>query len=217
MLAILAKVFELGEVGWVAGLAFGLVLCAALLLGMRRTGMDAFGPANWVTLSRATLVGCVTALIADSFEREIPVGVLVALVAVNVVLDALDGRVARSTGTASGFGARFDLELDVFLNLALSVYVARSVGVWVLAIETIRYAYVAAGWLLPWMRLPAPRRSWKRIVQGSLVVVFTVAAADVLPTPMTIGSLVLALVLYSEVVCRDIVWLWRRHLTASVG
>ncbi len=94
------------------------------------------------------------------------------------MLDAVDGRVARRTGTASAFGARFDMEVDAFLILVLSVYVARvgrRVGA---AIGAARYAFVAAGWLLPWLRGPLPPRL---LAQGrrarSQGVVLTVAAA----------------------------------------
>ena len=46
------------------------------------------------------------------------------------VLDAVDGHVARRTGTATAFGARFDMEVDAFLIVVLSVVrrAARSAG-----------------------------------------------------------------------------------------
>ena len=64
---------------------------------------------------------------------------LVSLATVALVLDAVDGWVARRTRTTGMFGARFDAEVDAFLILVLSVYVARSVGAWVLAIGVARY------------------------------------------------------------------------------
>ena len=45
-----------------------------------------------------------------------------------LLLDAVDGGVARRTGTVSGFGARFDMEVDAFLILVLSGYVAGRLG-----------------------------------------------------------------------------------------
>ena len=47
-------------------------------------------------------------------------------------------------GTTSPLGARFDMEVDAFLILVLSVYVGRTIGAWVLAIGVARYAFVAA-------------------------------------------------------------------------
>ena len=44
----------------------------------------------------------------------------------------MNGKVARRTGTVSGLGARFNMEVDSILVLMLSLYVAPSVGVWVL-------------------------------------------------------------------------------------
>ena len=74
---------------------------------------------------------------------------LVGLTSLALVLDAVDGRVARGTETVSALGGRFDMEVDAFLIFVLSVYVAQSVGVWVLALGAARYVFVAAGWLLP--------------------------------------------------------------------
>ena len=92
---------------------------------------------------------------------------LVTLAVVALALDAVDGWVARRTGTASPLGARFDGEVDAFLILVLSVYVARSAGAWVLAIGAARYAFLAAGWLLPWMREPLPPRYWRKVVAAT--------------------------------------------------
>src|SRR5919199_1802310 len=87
------------------------------------------------------------------------VGVVVVLGGLTVVtmavlpplLDCVDGQVARRTRTTSALGARFDMEVDAFLLLVLSVVVARAAGPWVLAIGLMRYAYVAGGALLPWL------------------------------------------------------------------
>ena len=66
-----------------------------------RDRSERLGPAGWVTLARATLAVGVAALTADSFDRDAPVATLVALSAVALVLDYVDGQVARRTGTAS--------------------------------------------------------------------------------------------------------------------
>ena len=114
---------------------------------------------------------------------------LVAIAIVALVLDAVDGQVARRTGTSSGLGARFDMEVDAFLILVLSVYVARSMGAWVLAIGAMRYAFVVASWALRWMRGPLPPRYWRKVVAATQGVVLVVVAADVLPAPLTVAAL----------------------------
>ena len=64
---------------------------------------------------------------------------MITLAGVALVLDAVDGNVARRTATASAFGARFDMEVDAFIILTLSVFVAPAYGAWVLTIGAMRY------------------------------------------------------------------------------
>lgn len=221
LVAALAGTVGLGVAAVLAGLGYGLVACAALTRGLQRAGATALGQADRVTLTRSTLVGGVTALAVDSLRRPAPVAVLVALTAVALALDGVDGWVARRTGTASALGARFDMEVDAFLLLVLSGYVARPVGGWVLAIGGMRYAYVAAGWVLPWLRGALPPRQWRKVVAATQGVVLVVGAADVLPGSVRAAVLAGSLVLLAESFSRDIRWRWRhrpvRYVTTGAG
>ena len=164
------------------------------------------GPADWVTLARGAFALGVAALVADSFGESAPTMLLVSLAAVALVLDAADGWVARHTRTTAA-GAKFDGEVDAFLILSLSVYVARSGGVWVLAIGAARYAFLVAGWALPWMRAPLPPRYWRKFVAATQGIVLTVAATGILSPAVRAGTLVVALVLLAESFGRDVWWL----------
>ncbi len=212
LLATLAGTVGLGVAGWLAGIAYGVVTCAALARGLRRSGTGALGPADRVTLIRATFVGGVAALTADSFDRHAPVGVLVTLAVVALVLDAVDGKVARRTGTASALGARFDMEVDAFLILVLSAYVAGPIGLWAIMIGAMRYAFVVATWVLPWMRGALPPRYWRKVVAATQGVVLVFAAADVLPRPLMTVALAASLALLIESFGRDVEWLWHHRL-----
>jgi phosphatidylglycerophosphate synthase len=214
--AALAGTVGLSGAGWVVGVTCGVIMNAALASGVLRYRPHRLGPADWVTLVRATLAVGVAALVADSFDEPAQVTMLVTLSAVALALDAVDGRVARRSKTASKLGARFDGEVDAFLILVLSVYVARSTGAWVLAIGAARYAFFAAGWLLPWMREPLPPRYWRKVVAATQGVVLTIAAAEVLPPALTQAALAGALALLCESFGRDVWWLWgHRHATQS--
>ena len=168
-------------------------------------------PASWVTLARATLAVGVAALAADSFTHDTPVALLVTLAGVALVLDAVDGWVARRTGTATALGARLDGEVDAFLILALSVYVAPACGAWVLAIGTARYLFLAGEWLLPCMRAPLPPRRWRKVAAATQGIVLTVAAAGVLPLALTQALLLAALALLAASMAECVWWLWRRR------
>jgi phosphatidylglycerophosphate synthase len=172
---------------------------------------EQWGPASWVTLARATLAVGVAALAADSFAHGTPVPLLVTLAAVALALDAADGWVARHTGTATALGARFDGEVDAFLILALSVYVAPAYGAWVLAIGAARYVFLAGEWLLPWMRAPLPPRRWRRVVAATQGIVLTVAAAGAAPRALTQALLAVALALLAASMGECVWWLWRRR------
>ncbi|WP_079277933.1 CDP-alcohol phosphatidyltransferase family protein [Streptomyces sp. CB03234] len=211
LLLLLGTVTGLGPVGWLTGLAFTVATWAVLSRALCRSWPrpTPFGPANAVTLARTTLVGGVTALVAELFVSRPPVVVLVALTTVALVLDAVDGRVARRTGTASPFGARFDMEVDAFLILALSVCVALSMGAWVLAIGAMRYVFVAAARVLPWLNGPLPPSLARKTVAAVQGVVLLVAAAGILPPVPAYGAVAAALALLVWSFARDVRWLWR--------
>lgn len=211
VLAALAVTVGLSPAGWLVGVGYGVVTCLALSLGLHRADAARLGPADRVTLSRAILVGAVTALVVDSFDRPAPVGLLVTVSAVALLLDAVDGQVARRTRTVSALGARFDMEVDAFLILVLSVYVAPSVGAWVLVIGGMRYAFVAAMVVLPWLDGPLPPRYWRKVVAAAQGVLLAVAAARVLPEPWTTLVLVAALAMLVESFGRDVAWRWRHR------
>ncbi|GAA3808231.1 CDP-alcohol phosphatidyltransferase family protein [Nocardioides panacisoli] len=195
LLAVLDATVGLGPEGWLAGVLCGAGLAAGLDAALVRHGVGGPGPAGVITLVRAVLACAVAGLVADALVGSRATVTLVALASVALLLDLVDGPVARRTGTTSDLGARFDMESDAFLIAVLSVAVAPVAGVWVLAIGAMRYLFVAAGRLVPWLRRPvAPRRSAKLVaaVQG---VVLAVASADVLPLVTVRVALAAALVL----------------------
>lgn len=197
----------LGVVAGVAGTTYAVVVAVLLIVGLRRSGRAALGPADHVTEARTLLVGLVTALIVESFRGPVSVPLLVSMAAVALALDAVDGRVARRTGTASSFGARFDIEADSFLALVLSVYVAVTLSPLALAIGLMRYVFLAAGYAMPWLNAPLPvnrSRKWIGAMQG---IVLVVAAAGVVPAPAMIGLMALSLALQLFSFGRDVVWL----------
>jgi phosphatidylglycerophosphate synthase len=217
VLAALAVPGGLGPAGVLVGLAYGGVLLALLVRALQRSDATRLGPADRVTLARAVLVGAVAALVAESFVRPVPVVPLVSLAVVALVLDGVDGRVARHTGTVSALGARFDVEVDSFLVFVLSVYVARELGPWVVAIGSVAYLLQAARWVVPWLRQQAPPRYWCKVVAAVQGVVLATAAAGVLPTDVAVAALGTVAALLAESFGREVWELWRSSRAAGVG
>ncbi|HEY8479346.1 MAG TPA: CDP-alcohol phosphatidyltransferase family protein [Spirillospora sp.] len=195
-----------------AGIAVGVVYALASwgLLTAAFRPRRTLGPADHITLCRVVLTGGVTSLVAGHLMGDGHTWTLVALASTALVLDGVDGQVARRTGTASRLGARFDMEVDAFLVLVLSVHVAWSAGAWVLAIGAMRYAFGAAAWAAPWLRAdlrPSIARKAVAVAQG---VALTVAAAGVVPFAGVLVAAALALLVWSF--GRDVAWLFaRRH------
>jgi phosphatidylglycerophosphate synthase len=215
VLSLLWVSIGLHPVGWLAGTAYAAVAGGTLTFALRRSWTGSLGPANRVTLARAMLIGGVTALVADSFTNHPPIVVLVVLASVALALDAVDGLVARRTGTTTPLGARFDMEVDAFLILVLSIFVSMSLGAWVLAIGAMRYAFVAVGRLLPWLRSPLPVNFARKTVAAVQGIVLVVAGAGVLSKPVTAVLVAVALALLVWSFGRDVVWLWRTRSRRS--
>ncbi len=211
LLTLLAGTAGIGRGAALVGLGCGLVLAIAAARTASRERVELLGPADLVTVTRAALACCVAALVADSWSGGSAVGLLVALASLALVLDAVDGRVARRTGTVSRFGGRLDGEADAFLMLVLSVYVAESDGAWVLAMGAARYLFAVAGWWLPWMRATLPARPWRKVVTATAGIALTFAASGLGPAAATYAGLVLGFLLLAESFGRDVWWLWRRR------
>jgi phosphatidylglycerophosphate synthase len=210
LLAGLVAGVGLGPLGVLVGVAYAAALLGLLFAAMQRAGRSALGPADIVTLARALLVGGVTALVAESlFTGWTARPALVALAAVALVLDAVDGKVARRTGTVSAVGARFDMEVDAWLILVLSVHVSGIVGPWALAIGGMRYAFVAASWMLPWLRGPLTSTRFGKTVAALQGVVLVVASARLLPTPAAVVLVAAALALLCWSFGHTVLRLWR--------
>lgn len=191
------------------GLYLGL---AALIL---RSASDeltgpGLGPANRVTLGRSTLVIPVSALALE--PPGLPDDVrwwVIAVSTVTMVCDGIDGAVARRTGTDTVFGARFDMELDSFLALALSTLVWRSgkVGLWIVLIGAFRYLFVVAGWL--WLALtvqlpPSQRRKTVCVVNSAVLLV---CLAPIIPSSVASATAAAGLLLLTWSFAVDIRWL----------
>jgi phosphatidylglycerophosphate synthase len=210
VLLVLSVTVGLGPAGWLAGAGFATGMGVFLGHGLRRSAVHRWGPADTVTLARLTLTGGVAALVAESIAGSPVRPVLVALAAVALVLDAVDGQVARRTRT-SPFGARFDMEADSVLVLLLSVFVASAVGWWVVAIGLMRYAFVAASWALPWLRRTLPPRIARKAVAALQGTVLVVAGAALVPVPQARAAMAAALAFLIWSFGSDIGWLWRRR------
>ena len=208
-LYLLGRATPLTPAGWAAGAAYLVVAAVLLARGLACSHAQRFGPANAATSARSALIALVTALVVTSLTQPTPPWLLVALAAPALALDAVDGWLARRTRTATALGARFDMEVDAFALLALSVGVAPLLGWWVLAIGLMRYAFVAAGWAAPWLTAQLPPRYWRKVVTAACGIALVLAASQLAPAPVAALGVAAALALLVESFGRDVIWLVR--------
>jgi phosphatidylglycerophosphate synthase len=169
-----------------------------------------FGPANHVTMIRAMLATLVASLIGEPAIARVAAAATAAAVLM-IVLDGVDGWLARRSRMTSAFGARFDVETDALLVMAMSLLVWQhgKAGAWALLGGMMRYAFVMAGYWLRWMARPLrPTRRAKTISVCHMVGV-SVALAPIVAHPLSaiaVGSTVIAL---SWSFAVDVRRLWR--------
>jgi phosphatidylglycerophosphate synthase len=214
-----------------SGIALGLVLqtghwypykaagifAALIAVMLRFIGGHPFnhlGPANSVTVGRAMLVALAAALVGEP-DTSALAWAAVAAAAASVLLDGADGWLARRSGMASTFGGRFVVETDALFIMVLSVLVWQhhKAGAWVLACGLLRYAFVAGGWLLPWLAgslAPTPRG---RAVAVAQVVGLGAALTPAIASPESdlIALATLSALTWSFAL--DVRRLWRRQST----
>jgi len=160
--------------------AAALFACGAWLVwrGLANSHPHArFGAANRVTLGRLAMSALLAAVIGESLPHpETIAWVIVVAATVTAVLDAADGPLARRSGLASAFGARFDMETDAWLTLVLCGLILQfdKAGAWVLASGLMRYAFVGAARVWPWLAgelAPSLRRKTVCVVQITALIV----------------------------------------------
>ena len=169
-----------------------------------------FGAANVVTTVRVMLMALAAGLVGQAVRPAI-LWWVVAGTALAAALDGVDGWLARRTRTASEFGARFDMETDAALILVLSILVWQhgKAGAWVLLCGLMRYGFVAAGRLLPWLAGPLRSTVRGKTVAVVQIVGLSVALAPLVPVPASavVAGVTLAALVWSFAI--DVVWLLR--------
>lgn len=194
----------------VAGLFYG-ILALLLITGLALSG-SRFGPADRVTLSRAVLVLFLASVTFQPGWLQHMAWPYALLCLAALLMDGLDGYVARRTGTASAFGARFDMELDAFfiLMLCLAVMLLGKAGPWVLLIGLMRYGFVMAAWYWKWLNNPLPESFRRKTVCVWQLVTLMVALLPPVPDLLARATLLMALGLLCWSFAIDIRYLYQQ-------
>ncbi|WP_299270482.1 CDP-alcohol phosphatidyltransferase family protein [Halorientalis sp.] len=166
-----------------------------------------FGLANSITLLRGGLYAVVAGFVVVPVTTDLA-WVPAVCYGTGVVLDKLDGTVARTIGEQTPLGTRLDMAFDTF-GFVIAPLVAVLWGrlpVWYLSIAAARYVYLGG---IRWRRLRGrpvgerPDSDLAKYLAGIQMVFLTIALIPVVPsdTLWTVAPAVLAPSL--AVFCRD--------------
>lgn len=213
--ALTATIAASAVLSAVSGLIAGLAILVAAGFGVGQLMRwhyphRSFGACNLVTFLRAALTAAlVSALVAGQAG-----GWAVALVAtLALTLDGVDGWLARRSGLASEFGARFDMEVDAALALVLALHalMGSPIGAEVLFLGLMRYVFVIAG-----IGHHAFREALPPSFLRKAICVFQLATLILLQIPqlppdagIIVGRIAAAALIWSF--GTDMIWLWRHR------
>lgn len=215
-LAATAALVPVTEIG--LGLSLSLYGLMALVV-WRALSPDcsSLGWPNRVTLLRGLMLAWLAAW--TSFSTWIGAGgwIIVAVALSSLLLDGVDGYLARRLDQASNFGARFDMEVDAALILLLCVLIAQAgiAGPWVLLIGLMRYAFTVALMFLPRLNQALPDSTRRKVICVWQVASLIAAFVPGLPSVLISSTLALALALLVISFALDIRWLYRHRLVNS--
>jgi phosphatidylglycerophosphate synthase len=200
---------------WKALAAFALATMLLLRWLPSTASTARFGWANRITQARLGLVLLLASGLGESpADLTVFAWCVVVLATCAAVLDAVDGPLARAEGLSSPFGARFDMETDAFLIMVLCALIVQfdKAGLWVLAAGLLRYAFVGAAWVWPWLAQPLPPSLRRKTVCVVQVASLIVCLGPVIP--VTVSTLIAAasLLALGASFAVDVAWLARaRH------
>lgn len=180
-----------------------------------------FGPANRVTLARLGAMALMAALVGEALLRAplhaMPAAAwwLVVAATLTALLDAVDGALARRSGLVSAFGARFDMETDAAFTLVLCALVlqAGQAGPWILASGLMRYAFVAAAWVWPWLNGPLPPSKRRQTVCVVQITTLIVCLGPIVPPLLASALAAISLALLTLSFATDVRTLARQRPT----
>jgi len=176
MSVVLAKPWLLAAVG-----AVSLVVLVALQKpsSPRVWGL---GIANAITLFRLALLVVASAVMPRAWAFFVV-----------LVLDGVDGAVARRLGEESPFGAQLDMETDALFVAVLSLAtLAAGAPWWVLTCGALRYVLVLARTVFPAEAARERRTSFGRVA-FVFAVLTLLASLQLGPSPIATGLLALGL------------------------
>jgi len=148
------------------------------------------GYANIVTGLRLILI-IIGSFLFSTASKEVIFGIMTGA----VLLDVVDGYLARKHGQSSTFGQFFDMEVDAFFVLLMCFYYFQyqEVGWWILVPGIMRYVFKIFTSIVPKEGFVETKKSYAAIVAGTFFVILLACILYELPYALLVGSIAIVL------------------------
>ncbi|MEC9205676.1 MAG: CDP-alcohol phosphatidyltransferase family protein, partial [Pseudomonadota bacterium] len=175
--------------------------------------------ASVVTYCRAIINILIFSIIIniDQFNivdtRNNYINILPVLFFISLILDGLDGYLARLLDQTSEFGTKFDLEIDTFLLLLLSfsLYKDFNANLAVFLIPLYRYLFFILQFKLKWLRTPLPESMRRKFICFFVTLLLIISHFSFFPMYLVNGFINLSILLITFSFLKDIIWLYRKE------
>jgi hypothetical protein len=112
------------------------------------------------------------------------------------------------------------MEVDALLIMVLAILAWQhgKAGAWVLLSGLLRYAFVAAGWLVSWIARPLPPSRRRQTICVVQIAALGAVVSPLMTVNVAAPVAAAALAVLTASFLMDIVWLWRaRSATATTA
>ena len=198
----------------VAGTAFTAATGVFAVLLWRRHPHPRLGAANAVTIVRMAIVALLLGVVISAGPlADAAVVLTVGAGALALALDGVDGYLARRQGTASPFGASFDMEVDAAFGLVLALLAMHGpAGAIALLLGLPRYLFAIAALFAPWLNGPLDERYSRKVVCVVQLIALLTLQLPFLPPAVAVALVAATGLSLAWSFGVDVRALWRRRV-----
>ena len=164
-----------------------------------------------LTISLLLLIASVNSGIDKAiFEIFYNENIFIILALVSLILDGLDGSIARKYGNSSKFGELFDQESDNFLMfvLSISLYINKDIGIYVFLIPAYRYIFNVLMIKYTWLKNTLPDSLFRKSACVLTTLLMIISHDTYFNVYISNFIIVFALFIITFSFSKDIIWLY---------
>ncbi len=138
---------------------------------------------------------------------------LLIIFTISIILDAIDGFLARFLNQVSKFGEKFDLEIDTFLLflLCLSLYKNIDIGLYVFLIPLYRYAFFILQFRFKWLQHSLPESFRRKLICSTVTILLIFCHLSFLNKYIIITTIISSILLITFSFLKDIIWFYTKN------